>query len=811
MAIRTIWAGVNSVLFFEYMIVEAKTTCYHCGNDCQEHTLYLDDKAFCCEGCQTVYELLNEHQLCTYYSLDKSGIGTSPKVAYFDFLDNAEIADSLLDFQNETQAKVTFYIPAIHCSSCLYLLEHLPQLNPAIYSSRVDFMNKKVTLVFEKKTLSLRQVAELLVSIGYEPLISLQDVVKEQQNPVYRTLLTRIGVAGFCAGNSMLFSFPEYMGLQDGQYKMLFGWLSLILSIPVVLYSGAGYFESVYKSLRAGKLNLDFPILLGIMVAWTRSLYEVIFLHQNGYFDSLTGLIFFLLAGKWFQQKTYAFLSFERNYKSYFPLAATVLSGANTITLPVQQLRRGDRIRIRHGEVIPADGLLYKGTGLIDYSFVTGEAAPERHDVGEVLYAGGQQMGDSIELEVLKEVSQSYLTQLWNHAAFVKEQKSRMKSFADEVGKYFTICVLILASCTALYWAVYNPSKVLNAFTAVLIIACPCALALSYPFALGHGLRMLGLGKLYLKNGEVIEQMAQCDTLVFDKTGTLTTNEASQTFYTGEKLTSQECQSIASLVLHSSHPMSVKILEYLGETHTLPVLAFRAETGKGIMGWVVDHCLEIGSAEWVKFQGVVPDGSVTFVAIDGQVKGYFQVQNRYREGLGKALQALALKYQLYLLSGDSDAEKEKLQQWFSPQHMRFRTKPEEKLTFIQELQRQGKRVIMLGDGLNDAGALKQADVGLAITENTLQFSPASDGIMEATQLQYLPKFLQFSRTGLWIIRFSFLVSLVYNFIGLSYGLTGNLSPVVAAILMPVSSATMLLIATLGMKILGGRLFKNITS
>lgn len=772
------------------------TVCYHCGNECPDEALSYDDKPFCCEGCRTVYQLLSEHQLCQYYTLDGKGI--SPASTRFEFLDNPEIAESLLDFQNEQTARVTFFLPAIHCSSCLYLLEHLPRLNGAVASARVDFLKKQVVVQFRKDQLTLRQLAELLTSIGYEPLISLQDVVREQQQPSYRSLLTRIGVAGFCAGNIMLFSFPEYLGLDDPTYKVLFGWLSLILSLPVVFYSAQGYFVSVYKSLRAGRLNLDFPILLGIMVAWTRSVYEVVFLHQNGYFDSLTGLTFFLLAGRWFQEKTYSFLSFERDYQSYFPLSAQLVGNAGTTTpVPVRQLRKGNRIRIRHGELIPADGLLYRGTGRIDYSFVTGEASPETHTVGDLLYAGGRQTGDSIELEVLKEVSQSYLTQLWNDAAFTRKENSRLRTFADAVGNYFTISVLILATLAAAWWYFHDPSKALNAFTAVLIIACPCALALSYPFALGHGLRILGRQKFYLKNGEVLEKLAQCDTIVFDKTGTLTTTSGQELSFTGTELTGEERLLVASLVSHSTHPLSVQVYRHLQEPVPAAVADFTEVSGKGLSGTVLGHSVQVGSAGWVDAQPALPGGTRLFIRIDGTLKGHYAVGNTYREGLEPMLSQLGQQYTLCLLSGDGDAERPYLSRWFPEMH--FRMKPEDKLQVVRRLQEEGRKVLMLGDGLNDAGAIRQADAGIALTENTLQFSPASDGILEAGELRLLPRFLQFSKRGLTVIRFSFIISLIYNLIGLSYGLTGNLSPVVAAILMPLSSATMVFIATLGMK------------
>ncbi|TAF79677.1 MAG: HAD family hydrolase [Runella slithyformis] len=776
--------------------------CYHCGNDCATDSITTNDKHFCCHGCQTVYTLLADNNLCAYYDLEKQA-GVAPTTKRFEWLDTPEITHNILDFQSDNVAKVTFFVPAIHCISCLYLLENLHQINAGIGQTRVDFLKKQVAVTFNPTVVSLRQVAELMTSVGYEPLIDQNHAAHQDQTPTDRKLLTQLGVAGFCAGNIMLFSFPEYLGLSDSVYQHLFGYLNLVLATPVVFYAGSGYFESVYRSLKRGKLNLDVPILLSVLVAFFRGVYEVVALGGAGYFDSVAGLIFFLLIGKWFQQRTYAFLSFERDYKSYFPMAATRLTPTlEEEIIPIEHLKKGDRIVLKDGDIVPADALLYRGEAQIDYSFVTGESALEAKRVGDLLYAGGRQVGQRMEAEVVKDVSQSYLTQLWNNDIFQKNQTSRLNTFSEAVGRYFTVGVLTLAFGVAFYWYTVDPSKALNAFTSVLIIACPCTLALSYPFALGNGLRILGKQQFYLKNTELIEALAQCDTLVFDKTGTLTNTKGTLPQFVGAvALTAYQTQLVAALVQSSAHPISRQIGRLYAHVSQLGINNFKRTDGQGIAACCDGQTVRLGAGTWLGASYVPPlprGGSGAFLEINGQLLGYFEVPNSYRTDVEKMFQTLGKEYQMYVLSGDNDAEKLHLSQWFDPKAMRFGCSPHDKLDFVQQLQNHGHKVVMLGDGLNDAGALKQADVGIAIAEDTLQFTPSSDAILAASQLVQLPKFLKYSRFALRLIRFSYAFSLFYNCVGLTFALQGTLSPVVAAVLMPLNSITLVAIASLGM-------------
>ena len=390
----------------------------------------------------------------------------------------------------------------------------------------------------------------LLSSIGYEPYISLEDY-NVGKKKVDRSLLYKLAIAGFAFGNIMFLSFPEYFetsGFWLEQYKNVFRWLIFFFSLPVVFYAAQDYFIAAYKGLRSKILNIDVPIALGISVLFIRSSVEIIFDFGTGFFDSLTGLVFFLLLGKFFQQKTYNFLSFERDYTSYFPIAVTKITfeGKEENT-QIYDVKKGDRLLIRNQELIPVDGILINGKAAIDYSFVTGEAIAVSKKSGDKLFAGGKQLSGVIEMEVLASVSQSYLTQLWSNDVFKKDKNSSFKTLTDAISKHFTIIVLCIACIATAFWIYYDVHKALNVFTAVLIIACPCAIALAAPFTLGNMLRIFGKKKCYLKNATVIEQLATSNAIVFDKTGTLTTNKANSIHYIGIDLSSNEKSILKSV------------------------------------------------------------------------------------------------------------------------------------------------------------------------------------------------------------------------------------------------------------------------
>jgi Cu+-exporting ATPase len=771
-----------------------KTACYHCGDDCLTEHYIADEKHFCCQGCKSVYQVLSAGDLCSYYNYNEHPGATRARTEKrFDYLADPTIVSELIDYTDRDISIVTFYIPHIHCSSCLWLLEKLNKINPAIYHCRVDFLKKQLNIRFNHQQLSLQQLVELLYDIGYEPLISLQDIIKKQDNTDGDKLVQKIAVAGFCFGNVMLLSFPEYFGISinEQSFRHFFGWLNILFSIPVVLYSGRGYFESAWQNLRNKVLNIDFPLALGITVLFGRTVFEIVTQTGAGFADTLCGLVFFLLVGKFVQKKTYHHISFERDYRSFFPVAVHIVENETERPIPLAQLVTGHRIAIRNNEIIPADAILLKGEALVDFSFVTGEAIPVNKILGEIIYAGGRQTGEAIELEVIKPVSQSYLTQLWNNEAFTRKQENRMQTFNQRVSKYFTFVLIGIAVSSLLFWLPTDLRRGIAAFTAVLIVACPCALALSTPFTMSAALSIFDRNLFYLKNTAVVEEMAAIDTIVLDKTGTITTGN-NDTVEINAILTDRNKQLIYSACVNSAHPLSRQICRHLGSWMKLDVSNYAEIPGNGIIATIDGHLIRIGNVEFVLgYDQETAFSTRVHLMIDKNYVGYFSFEHQYRPGM-ENISALSHSYKLCLLSGDNDGEKHQLGRFFKTNNqMHFNQSPQDKLDFIQLLQNDKRKVMMVGDGLNDSGALKQSNVGIAVTENINNFSPGSDAVLDGRSLEKLPAFLNFAKDTVTIIHFSFLISLTYNLFGLSFAVTGNLSPLVAAILMPVSTVTII--------------------
>lgn len=787
----------------------APPACFHCGEDCADEVITQEDKNFCCRGCQTVHDILHNSGLDTYYALENTP-GASQKTSQtstqWTSLDLPEVQTSLVDFREGEISRVTLFLPAIHCSACIWLLERLPQLNPNIVQARVHFLKKEVSITFHHNALSLRSLVELLQSVGYTPDISLATSAEKnaKKRSKRNSLILKIGIAGFCFGNVMLLSLPHYLDADfslSPTYRTLFSYLTLLLSLPVFFYSASSYFSGAVKGLRHRMLTLDVPIVLGLLTLFGRSSFEVIAQIGTGYFDSLTGLVFFLLIGKWYQNKTYQALSYDRDYASYFPIAVTRLVDQQEITTPLKDVQVGDQLLIRHQELIPADAILLRGEARIDYSFVTGESEPVEKASGDYLYAGGKQQGGPLIIELRKPVANSYLTDLWNQQVFTQPTNASLSPIVNQVGKYFTWVILAISGATAAYWYGQDSSMIVNAVTSVLIVACPCALALSIPFTFGHAQRLLGKRGLYLKNTETLERLASIHHIVFDKTGTITQAQPSRIPFVGEPLSSEEQSWVRTVVRTSTHPLSQAIYRSLpNHLPLLPLTHFQEQAGQGIEAEVADTGMpaievRIGSAKWVGDSSET-DTNVTqvYVRIGDQVRGYYRFANHYRPGFTVLMQQLRQQYPTHLLSGDQDRERANLAPYF--QELHFQQSPMDKLAYLKTLEEEGNRTLMVGDGLNDAGALKQSHVGIAVADNVYQFSPACDAILDANQLPHLGGFLRFSQVSLRIVKWAFALSFLYNLVGLSFAISGLLTPLIAAVLMPLSSVTVVGFITL---------------
>ena len=778
-------------------------SCFHCGLDvAKEDQIVFDKKIFCCNGCKTVYEIFSLNDMTCYYDFEKSPGATPLDIkGKYDFLDNESIVSKLLEFQEDRTAIISLSIPHIHCSSCIWILENLQKLQKGISTSQVNFPEKKVRITYNPEVVSLKAIVHLLSSIGYEPYISLENY-ETGKNNVDRSLTYKLGLAFFCFGNIMLLSFPEYFEVKEfwlDTYKPFFRWLIFALSLPSFLYSASGYYISAYKSIKSGMLNIDIPIALGIIIFFIRSTFDIVMDYGSGFFDSLTGLIFFMLLGKMFQIKTYSFLSFERDFKSYFPIAITrINTDFSEESVPIYDIEKGNRLLIRNQELIPVDGILISEKAEIDYSFVTGEAIPITKKSGDKVFAGGKQIGKVIEMEVFHSVSQSYLTQLWSNDVFQKNVEQKYKSITDTISHYFTPILLIIAFAGFGYWIFIDANIAFNVFTAVLIVACPCALALTAPFTTGNVLRILGKKKFYLKNALVIEQLAKVDTIVFDKTGTITTNKKSNISFEGAQLSEDNLIILKNVLRASNHPLSRMLYDFLPECKRLKIIDFEEITGKGIQANIEGIQIEVGSADFVgKKEGDNIQQTSVHIKINEIYFGKYIFNNQYREGLAELFEKLSVNYKIKVLSGDNEGERTSLEAILPKStELIFNQKPEQKLEFIKKLQENGQNVMMVGDGLNDAGALAQSNIGISISENVNVFSPACDAILDASEFKTMNYFLKLSKKSITTIKMSFALSILYNIVGLSFAITGNLLPLVAAIIMPLSTVTIVSFVTI---------------
>lgn len=780
--------------------------CYHCGDSC-DVPIILNDKNFCCAGCKTVYEILHDNKLENFYDISSQpGVKVDPNQQnYYDFLELEDVRKKYLFFENEDIKKVVFFLPQIHCNSCIWLLENMPKLYLGVHNAEVNFTDKTVQFTLGRE-MNIIDFALFLQKLGYAPDFSERKKEKRKN----KDLIIKIGVAGFCFGNIMLMAFPEYLGMKDSDdFRPLFLKISFFLSLPVVFYSGWDYFRNSYFGLKNKVFNMDLPIVLGLLTLFFRSSYELFIYTGQAYFDSLSGLIFFLLIGKWYQEKTYNHLNFKRDTLSFFPIAVLKKEGNTFTPHKIATLEKGDIIKIRNKELIPCDAIVSSGTAAIDYSFVTGESATEYPQKGSNVFAGGKQIGEEVLLKVIKNTDESYLTALWNSTAKNKKQKeNRLTLLSNNLSKYFTIFILLLSIATATYWFFVNPSYIWRSVSAVLIVACPCALALSLPFTYGNAQSLLAKSNFFVRKMDLIDGVQEITDVVFDKTGTLSNSNKTELKINGS-LERTEVNCIYSAVVNSIHPLSINLKHYLEENFNpslVKIDGFSDLVGMGLSFYYNGDVYKIGSKHFTKQLSKIEEG--IFVTKNEEFLVYFDVKHAYRKHLKESLCQLNEEFRIHVLTGDNNRDQHFLLTEYGIVDALFYQSPSDKLHYVKKLQSEGKKVMMIGDGINDSVALAESDFGIAIANKSHSFTPASDAILEAKSFHLLPKFLRFAKWSKVIVITSFILSFLYNVIGLFIAVQGIFAPVFAAILMPLSSISVVLFTTLSTSFLANKLFSK---
>ncbi|WP_185872409.1 heavy metal translocating P-type ATPase [Blattabacterium cuenoti] len=713
----------------------------------------------------------------------------------FYFLDNNKIAEKIIDFNHNNITTVRFLIPSIHCSSCIFILESLSKFHKNILESTVDFSSKQIWITFNNIEFKLSSLAKLLDNMGYRPSINFELIEKKKINTFDRKLIEKLAISFFCFGNIMLLAIPEYVGAYKDVWffenRNFFRYLMLILSLPIVISSFKDHIKYAIFGLKKHVLNMDVPISIGILVIFLWSCYEIFFDLGSGYFDSISSFSLFLLISRIFQIHTHnKIISFNKNYKSFYPILITKINkNKKEEKILLSSLRKGDLIFIKNEEIIPADSILMKGSAVLDNSFITGESYLINKKIGDKIYAGSKQKGERIIVKVIKNVDHSYLSLLWNKSKSNHSKKLfYLNSISTKFSKYFTPIILTISIVTGIYWYFNNDiSKVFQTTFSILIITCPCALVLSSPLIFGNIIRFFSKKSFYIKDIFTMEKISTIKTIIFDKTGTITDTNKEKIYFVGN-IKYEEKKIIASLLKNSSHPLSQRILSELSIKDFYSIKNFKEIMGEGLEGIIKNIPVKIGSKKYLGIKENNRNQTTVSVSINNKFIGYFLFRNFYRKGLKNIFKNLK-KYKIIILSGDQNELEKKYLQSILPKSGKviFNQSPEDKLNYVKKLQIKGDNVMMFGDGINDCAALSQSEVGVAISENTTGFFPSCDAFLQSDCLNQIFLFLKISKIAKKLVIFNFMISFFYNIIGIYFAITGNLKPLIAAVLMPLSS------------------------
>ena len=724
-------------------------------------------EVYCCSGCVTADAMLN---LSTQ-------VGPGPKVLqrYAHFV-VAGKAECIVMYHTE-HAAWEVLLPSIHCTSCLILLERMSEWLDGVLDVRVDFSSKRATLQFNPSRLSITLLAAWLDYIGYPPSLLTEQERKHRD-------FSKLGIAGFAMGNAMMSAFPEYFGLDAHGHSgllMLFRWSTAVFATLSLAVAGRDYLKNAFKAIRAQQWSLDIPIAIGMMALWMWSAYEVLAGRSGGYFDSLSGLIFFLLLGKLLQERTYAAFSFERTVNDFLPLS--VYSHRTECFLRLDQLVPGDSIVIPESGIIPLTVAVVDPC-TIDYSFLSGESTPVQLEPGQMAYQGGQVLQGSVTGRVLENASHAAASDLWK-----EEDLGTTGWVSASVTAWFTSAVLTLSVLGGAGWYFFAPERAVEIAVSVLIIACPCALSLAAPFSYGTASALLAQRKLYFKSGRAIADFAEIRVVMWDKTGTLTQKQLAHNALDLDPLDAVAIRKITGASLHPIAQSLFAALPLAADETDYKIIYVRENTGNGLVAKGRDGVSwRIGNGQWLG----QPPGP-TYIEKNGEIIGAFTPEWTYRplSRMFKSLKEMGISS--VLISGDQPRVlPQGWLEYFGDQR-HFSCTPQQK----RELVERHQHTAYLGDGLNDVEAIDAATVGIAVVENVLGYFPRGKGIIFAESLPKLPAFLRYAKQMKRWTKAAYVLSLLYNIAGITFSLSGFLSPVIAAILMPLSSITVVLFSTAG--------------
>lgn len=791
-------------------------TCIHCALPIPASRQHSSGPEFCCAGCEVAYAILQDMDPRLLEEIAEAKT-TGPSELTYEEMDHPRFLELYAHQLDSGLNRIRLHLEGIHCASCVFVIEKLPEFLPGVINARVNLTTVTLDCFWNPDAVALSEIARTLDRLGYRPHPAQPNETERLYRLENRKHLIRLGIAGACAGNVMLIAFALYAGMFTGmsaEHLNLFRWTSAGLALVSIFWPGQIFFKGALLALKTRVPHIDLPVALGITIGGIAGLVNSIRGSGEIYFDSLTVLIFLLLVGRYiqFRQQHHA-LSQLSLLKNITPRHARLVTGTEVLTVPIEVLQVEDEVEVRAGDVIPADGIILCGDSSVDESILTGESRPRRVLTGGEVTAGTLNLTSPLRMQVQSVGEQTRIGHLMNLVELGVSSKLPLIELANRIAGVFVVTVILLALlCLGLWWSSGTKVAVANAIS-LLIVTCPCALGLATPLALAVAQGKAAKRAILINSGDAVEKLARPGFLWLDKTGTLTTGKMQVQVWQGDQ---SRLREIAALEQQVVHPIATAILGYIeqqtgGALTDLPTPEdVQASPGKGISGTVNGHQLLIGTEALLTSEGCLISAAsqqsiadcrsqgltTVLIAVDGELEAVCGIGDSLRPDSRATLDHLkAAGWSIGILSGDHGEIVNPIarQLDIDPEFVHAGVLPEEKLQIIQQSTPQGLTV-MVGDGVNDSAALAAASVGIAVHGGAEASLQVADVYLNRPGLSPLRELIDGARMTNQVIIRNLLISLAYNLLAAGLALGGLINPLIAAVLMPISSLTVLVLS-----------------
>jgi Cu2+-exporting ATPase len=812
---------MSSISTAAYKAGKTATICFHCGQPIPAGVDYRTSIAgeaqpMCCRGCQAVAQAIVDGGLTDYYR-HRTDTAPTARELVPEFLressvyDHPEIQKSFVRDHGGNLREASLILENITCAACVWLNERYLAGLPGVREVHINYSTHRARVVWDETRLRLSDILEAVARIGY--LAHPYDPARGQalREAERKQLLRQLGVAALFGMQVMTLAealyFGEWWGIEL-DLQRFFLWVSLLLTLPVLFYSAQPFFAGAFRDLRNRRAGMDVPIVLGIVTAFAASLWTTVTHEGVAYYDSVTMFVFLLLGARYFEQRARARANeaTERLVQAAPAVATRLAEGGGNEQVAVAELKPGDRVRVHPGETVPADGVVLEGRSSVDESLLSGESRPLPKGPGDALVGGSINRESPLLVRVEKTGADTVLSAILRLLDRAGAEKPRLAELAERAAGWFVFGVLLLAAIVGVYWWLHEPARTLPIVIAVLVVTCPCALALATPTALTCATGALTRRGLLATRGHALERLARATHFVFDKTGTLTLGQARLAETRAlARLPAPECLKLAAaLERHSEHPLARALVQ--AAPGDLPTAgAVTNIPGEGLRGTIGGDTYYVGAPEFLRREAGLADTGPVFAALarhEGPVVALansrsllavFTFEDTLRPGAEALVARLRrLGKEVWLLTGDHEAAARHVANRLGIEAVRFGLKPADKLDTIRSLQAQGAVVAMVGDGVNDAPVLAGADVSIAMGNAAHVSAAAADMILLAPDLARLLDGLATAQRTLAVIRQNLAWAVGYNLVAVPAAAMGYISPWLAALGMSLSSLTVVL-------------------